>query len=620
MFARLPDVAPPRRSRSPSTACRSSRAKATRSRRRCSPRACARVARRRSRRAARAVLHDGRVLRLPGHDRRAREPAGVPRPRRARHARDHAARRALARMSDRHRHRHERRRRGGRRGTGGSRRGDRSCAERGLSVALFDEQSSPGGQIYRGITASVLARRDILGDDYRRGAALVAPFMQSGAPLRAATPRVVDRALAASASSSHCLSAAARVAARPRARGDPRDRRARAAVSRPRLDAAGRHDGGRRADAAQDVGARAGRAHRARGQRSAAVARRVAVAARGARARGAPRYHAARAPCAGAAPRARRSWRRRISRRAASWCASVRRRVRVVEYVDALELEGDEALTAVRFRRGGDVQTLAADHVLLHQGVVPDINLASAAGCAIAWDDVAACFVARRRTHGAARRCPGSTWRATPRASRAPKPRKHADASPRSPSRTRTAASTADDARPRRAARAAHARGALRGRRFLDVLYRPADAFRIPHGDTIACRCEEVPAATIARLAREGCAGPNQMKAYTRCGMGPCQGRYCGLTVTEIIARETQRAPAEVGSAARPLPGQAGHARRTRFAARLRRGAARGRAPRARVTRRRLLRRKRLWRTGRRARVVHRSAIYTMLDFVYPAA
>ena len=37
------------------------------------------------------------------------------------------------------------------------------------------------------------------------------------------------------------------------------------------------------------------------------------------------------------------------------------------------------------------------------------------------------------------------------------------------------------------------------------------------------------------------------MKAFTRCGMGPCQGRYCGLTVTELIAREQSRAPAEVG-------------------------------------------------------------------------
>jgi hypothetical protein len=33
-----------------------------------------------------------------------------------------------------------------------------------------------------------------------------------------------------------------------------------------------------------------------------------------------------------------------------------------------------------------------------------------------------------------------------------------------------------------------------------------------------------------------GATGPNQMKAFLRCGMGPCQGRLCGLTVAELIA------------------------------------------------------------------------------------
>ena len=38
------------------------------------------------------------------------------------------------------------------------------------------------------------------------------------------------------------------------------------------------------------------------------------------------------------------------------------------------------------------------------------------------------------------------------------------------------------------------------------------------------------------------------MKSYTRCGMGPCQGRFCALTVTEIIARESSRPAASVGA------------------------------------------------------------------------
>jgi hypothetical protein len=37
------------------------------------------------------------------------------------------------------------------------------------------------------------------------------------------------------------------------------------------------------------------------------------------------------------------------------------------------------------------------------------------------------------------------------------------------------------------------------------------------------------------------------MKSFLRCGMGPCQGRLCGLTVTELIARERGVSPQEVG-------------------------------------------------------------------------
>jgi len=41
--------------------------------------------------------------------------------------------------------------------------------------------------------------------------------------------------------------------------------------------------------------------------------------------------------------------------------------------------------------------------------------------------------------------------------------------------------------------------------------------------------------------------GPNQLKIFLRCGMGPCQGRLCGLTVTEMIARARDISPQAVG-------------------------------------------------------------------------
>ncbi|MDB5891378.1 MAG: FAD/NAD(P)-binding oxidoreductase [Polaromonas sp.] len=84
-------------------------------------------------------------------------------------------------------------------------------------------------------------------------------------------------------------------------------------------------------------------------------------------------------------------------------------------------------------------------------------------------------------------------------------------------------------------------------RPFLDALYRPKAANRIPADEVIVCRCEEVTAGDIRSYVKLGCTGPNQAKSFGRCGMGPCQGRQCGLTVTEVIAEARGLPPAEIG-------------------------------------------------------------------------
>ncbi|EML1602446.1 (2Fe-2S)-binding protein, partial [Burkholderia cenocepacia] len=100
-------------------------------------------------------------------------------------------------------------------------------------------------------------------------------------------------------------------------------------------------------------------------------------------------------------------------------------------------------------------------------------------------------------------------------------------------------------ARERPVLRALHRHLAVRP--LLDALYTPPAALRRPDDGTIVCRCEEVTAGEIRRLAALGCQGPNQMKAFTRCGMGPCQGRWCGTTVGELIADVQQRGVGDVG-------------------------------------------------------------------------
>jgi len=86
-------------------------------------------------------------------------------------------------------------------------------------------------------------------------------------------------------------------------------------------------------------------------------------------------------------------------------------------------------------------------------------------------------------------------------------------------------------------------------RPFLDRLFRPARPVMVPvEDDVVACRCEEVSVGQIRRAARLGAAGPNQLKAFTRCGMGPCQGRICGPVVAAIIADVHGKPISEIGT------------------------------------------------------------------------
>jgi NADPH-dependent 2,4-dienoyl-CoA reductase/sulfur reductase-like enzyme len=100
--------------------------------------------------------------------------------------------------------------------------------------------------------------------------------------------------------------------------------------------------------------------------------------------------------------------------------------------------------------------------------------------------------------------------------------------------------------------RVAPLRAALRRelaiRPLLDRLYRPAPGLLVPPDDVIACRCEEVTVGQVRRAARLGAQGPNQAKAFTRCGMGPGQGRLCGPTVSAVMADTLGKPIQEIGA------------------------------------------------------------------------
>ncbi len=80
----------------------------------------------------------------------------------------------------------------------------------------------------------------------------------------------------------------------------------------------------------------------------------------------------------------------------------------------------------------------------------------------------------------------------------------------------------------------------------------PAHLARALPDDAILCRCEGLRAGELRAAARaEAATGPapemNRAKAFTRVGMGRCQGRVCGAAAAEILAAELGRPVPQIG-------------------------------------------------------------------------
>lgn len=216
--------------------------------------------------------------------------------------------------------------------------------------------------------------------------------------------------------------------------------------------------------------------------------------------------------------------------------------------VSALRAHADDSgsLSGVEFRVGSQTRKLSCRSLLIHQGVVPNVQLTRALGLTHHWHELQQCWHPR---------CDEWGQSSTPEIFVAGDGAGIAGALAAEHRGTLAALEIAHQLDALSAAErdreAAPARRALVReqaiRPFLDALYQPAREFLSPANETVVCRCEEVTAAELRQMAREGCRGPNQTKAFCRSGMGPCQGRLCGLTVSQILAEQHGVPVDEVG-------------------------------------------------------------------------
>lgn len=227
------------------------------------------------------------------------------------------------------------------------------------------------------------------------------------------------------------------------------------------------------------------------------------------------------------------------------WMLRLRQaRVPIYRGVSGIEAAGDERLETVSFRTAdGAMHRLPAALVLVHEGVVPNLHAASSLGCRMAWVEDQVCFAPVLDAWGETSR-PGLFVAGDAAGIGGAKA-----ASLRGRLAALGVVAKLDRAVDAEAAPVRRAlRRALTLRPFLDALYRPRREVFLPGDDVMVCRCEEITAGRIREIARRHRAGPNQTKAYTRAGMGPCQGRQCSATITHLLADATGREPGEIGS------------------------------------------------------------------------
>lgn len=244
-------------------------------------------------------------------------------------------------------------------------------------------------------------------------------------------------------------------------------------------------------------------------------------------------------------PGALRGW--RDMRKGLGWLARLRRAgVPVHRGARDLQAIGDDRLREIRFcTRSGEQIVSRASNLLVHEGVVPQVHATMALNCEHDWSEPQGCFVPRTDAWGAT--SAAGLYVAGDGAGIAGA--RAAEVQGRitglGMARELGLAGAAVD---EEAGKLRRRLAALRSSRpFLDAMYPPPrDASRIGD-DVIVCRCEEVTAGTLRALGRQGRGGPDQVKAFSRAGMGPCQGRQCGYTVARILAEVSGQTPRDVG-------------------------------------------------------------------------
>ncbi|MVA27091.1 NAD(P)/FAD-dependent oxidoreductase (plasmid) [Agrobacterium vitis] len=398
----------------------------------------------------------------------------------------------------------------------------------GATVAVIDEQPEPGGQIWRGIERNLGSRMfAALGADYEKGRALAAQFRACGADyLAGAQVWQIEEGWVLFAS----------------VRGETSQISARAvllangAQERPVPFPGWTLPGVMTVGAAQVLLKSGGMLPQGRIWIAGAGPLPLLYATQLLNLGGqiAGYLDTAKRPSLAAVTLLPRAWRDFPSLlKGLGWLRALRRTGVVKSGASDLRAGGNDRLEFITWESSGRLHSAPADVLLVHEGVVPRIHETLAMGCAHHWNEEQGYFAPTLNEWGETSRANlfvagdaggiGGWVAATVSGESAA-----LGIVKRLNLCLNTERLRAEwDLVGRR-------RRAIALRPFLDRFYRPPRQL-IPD-ETIVCRCEEVTAGNIRAVALACAPDPAAIKAATRCGMGPCQGRQCGYSVQALIA------------------------------------------------------------------------------------
>lgn len=215
-----------------------------------------------------------------------------------------------------------------------------------------------------------------------------------------------------------------------------------------------------------------------------------------------------------------------------------RRGVQIFHGALATAFEGDRHVAAVRFHVGAKAERIACDAVAYGHGLRPETQLAELAGCSFRFDPIHRTHIADADIDGRAGRgvyIAGDGGAIGGAQAAAISGRLAAAAALKD---LGLAAPSLEFDRER-----AELRRLRRFQRGLATAFRwPREMFASLDDNVTLCRCEAISVGEARSALREAAISPepNRLKAATRCGMGRCQGRFCGAALAELAAVEAR--------------------------------------------------------------------------------